>query len=277
METTNTTKKIPSKFEIAACLLVSSLVLISCKATQSTTARVRADDAALNPKGIGLALSENTGSTLSIGIDNKTSGQITLCEAKTRIDNCGQATAVALASKPPVSDRLIFEAVITPETNGVFFAIAIDGKVALRFKLGDKTTPSPTPTPTPSTPPTDPNGPNQHPGDITGLTANEIRVMDLINQYRRSLGMQNCALDATMNDYAKQNSLIQERRKNSGHYTSTPTNGEIAFYGPVTPEETVQGWKDSKGHDEIMRTREYQTCGVSGGTNGNSWTVTFLL
>ncbi len=118
-----------------------TLIFVSC-GTKPAQTRLRADDdQKLNPQGLGVFLSEAQLPLLQIGLANTTSGQITACQSKTRIENCTQASSVALTSKPAVSDRLIFEssAAIDPEKNGNFFAVSIEGKIALRFKLNTKT------------------------------------------------------------------------------------------------------------------------------------------
>lgn len=130
----------------AAQFLGAMIIFVSCKADPSQT-RLRTDDndQKLNPQGFGIALSDDQLALLQIGIAKTTVGQITACQGKTRIEICTQASPLAITSKPPVSDRLIFESstAIDPEKNGVFFAVAVEGKIALRFKLNSKTSTDP--------------------------------------------------------------------------------------------------------------------------------------
>lgn len=255
--------------KIIGFLTLSAGVLVSaCKNTKapSSSSRLRVDDVQKNPLAIGVKLDSgaptdaNSSPILRVGIPKTSTGSVVICESKTQIKSCSNnATILTMVTPQDTADRQIWssQSAIAPDTNGEYFAVEIAGKLALGFHLFNPKNPTPS-----------------DKGDIAGLTAKEIEVIDMINQYHKDYKLAPCKITAELNGFAKDNSRLQDNKRASGHYTSHPFNGEIAYYGPVTAEEAFVGWRASPGHDNLMKTG-FKKCGVSAGSSGRSWTVSF--
>ena len=261
-----------SKGSLSLVVIFGCALASACNRTTTTTKRsssLRSDDTQKNPLAIGLKLDGETSPLLRVGIPKASTGAVVLCESKTQITICDNSTTIlAATSTQSAPDRTVWstQAAVAPEANGVYFAVQLSGKIVLGFHLIDLQKPAPSPTP-------QPNNSDKHPGDVTGLVAKELEVIDLINQYHKENGHGPCTLTAELNGFALDNSRLQEQQQYSGHFAGHGV-AEIAFYGPTTANDTFVGWQHSAGHDAIMRDG-YTKCGVSAGTNGNSWTVSF--
>lgn len=123
---------------IFALLATLGMVATSCLPRTSSRLRDGANPN-LNPKDLGISLAKDGAVVMQIGLPRTLTGTLSVCQAKDRMADCSKALSVSVAAKTPTSERNIYETnPLDIEKNGSFFAVALGGSIALRFKLIDK-------------------------------------------------------------------------------------------------------------------------------------------
>lgn len=170
----------------------------------------------------------------------------------------------------------IFETqdIIDTDTNGQYFLVMSDNTILTSFKLVVTIIKNNKNNYNNNNNHNNINTPSNSNNNYYGLNSEEYKCVQLINQYRKSRGLNELIIDPKINNAAKKNSLLQEKAKYSGHFTPGDY-AEIAFYGPTTAERAVRGWKASPGHNALMLGSRFKKMGISAGSYGNSWTVNF--
>jgi len=104
-----------------------------------------------------------------------------------------------------------------------------------------------------------------------GHNSQEMKAIQLINNICVNRGHQKMIPDAELRRRALENSDLQAGFGGSGHYTGYG-NPEIAYFGPTTPESTVNGWVASGSHNALLCAGSRIGVGLVG---GNSWTAVY--
>jgi len=140
----------------------------------------------------------------------------------------------------------------------------------------------------------DPNTPDADPAvqpdaspDYLMLTGEEQALFDTINAERVERGLGTVALRADLNCAAKRHSNDVGTTQTCSHTGSDGSDpgtrvadcggagwtGEILACGQTTPQQAVDGWIGSPGHNAIMFTPGQRFIGV--GMHNNFWTAIF--
>ncbi len=126
------------------------------------------------------------------------------------------------------------------------------------------------------------------------MTANELRIVDLLNAERANLGLRALAVDAKLSQVARLKSEDMRDKRYFAHQSPTygspfemmrqfgityRTAGENIAAGQRTPGEAMRGWMNSSGHRANILNSSFTHIGVGhavGGIYGNYWTQMFV-
>jgi uncharacterized protein YkwD len=132
--------------------------------------------------------------------------------------------------------------------------------------------------------------------DVSGLDAEELAFLGLINDYRvanglgalahhRRLGAAAAfhAQDMATNNYTGHVSLsgvTPEQNIRQHGYTNYSALAENTFWGLATANEALEWWKNSPGHNPTMLSSHFNEIGIGRAYNASSskgwyWTTTF--
>ena len=100
--------------------------------------------------------------------------------------------------------------------------------------------------------------------------ASAARVIELLNEYRVSQGIAPLQVDNTLMEAAKvrgyETTYLFDHVRPNGEMCWTVSEaifGENIAAGYTSPEDVMEGWKNSQGHNENMLDTDYNTIGVS--------------
>ena len=141
-----------------------------------------------------------------------------------------------------------------------------------------------------------------HAGATASYSAEEMRVLELINEYREANGSVPLLLSDSLSDAGTKHNLDMGRYGFTGHTTkysdyfpvgSSPwdrmricgyayntSRGEVLGYGFASAEAVVQAWQQSPGHNTVLLGSVYRVAGVSldevpGSPYRYYWTIDF--
>lgn len=156
------------------------------------------------------------------------------------------------------------------------------------------TQPVPTPPAPPPSEPTPSVPPAPSPGPSGSMTANELKIVELVNAERAKLGLRALAVDTKLSQVARLKSEDMRDKRYFAHQSPTygspfdmmrqfgityRTAGENIAAGQRTPEEAMRGWMNSSGHRANILNSSFTHIGIGhavGGSYGNYWTQMFV-
>jgi uncharacterized YkwD family protein len=172
---------------------------------------------------------------------------------------------------------------------------------APKAPVPEKPTPSvpkaPTPAPAPEAPKTPvpaPEQPEPAPidnGNSKAILAYEAKVIELVNDIRKSNGLSTFATNVDLCQVARYKSQDMVDKNYFSHTSPTygspfdmmkqfgisyRTAGENIAYGYRTPESVVEGWMNSEGHRKNILNPSFTQIGVGYVSDGHYWTQMFI-
>jgi uncharacterized YkwD family protein len=154
-----------------------------------------------------------------------------------------------------------------------------------------------TPTPAPEAPKTPvpaPEQPEPAPidnGNSKAILAYEAKVIELVNDIRKSNGLSTFATNVDLCQVARYKSQDMVDKNYFSHTSPTygspfdmmkqfgisyRTAGENIAYGYRTPESVVEGWMNSEGHRKNILNPSFTQIGVGYVSDGHYWTQMFI-
>lgn len=139
---------------------------------------------------------------------------------------------------------------------------------------------------TPSVPVQDNNSNN-----ITGVSAYEQKVVELVNEVRVQNGLSPLTLDPQLSEVARKKSQDMKDKNYFSHTSPTygspfdmmkqfgisyKTAGENIAMGQQTPETVMNAWMNSEGHRANILNGSFTQIGVGYVADGNYWTQMFI-
>jgi uncharacterized YkwD family protein len=263
------------------------------QARQQAGVQPLANTAGLNQVALDLL---TTRTSVSQALRNQGISYRSACTLRVNSGNVNLVVRALTGSCAPQALQPQYSQVGVAIRNNVTVVVLINGVVSGQQPPPTQPTPPPTqPTPPPPAEPTPPPptqpAPTPNPGS---MTANELKIVDLVNAERAKLGLRALAVDAKLSQVARLKSEDMRDNRYFAHQSPTygspfemmrqfgityRTAGENIAAGQRTPEEAMRGWMNSSGHRANILNSSFTHIGVGhavGGSYGNYWTQMFI-
>ncbi|MEW6541668.1 MAG: CAP domain-containing protein [Bacillota bacterium] len=255
------------------------------QARQQAGVQPLANTAGLNQVALDLL---TTRTSVSQALRNQGISYRSACTLRVNSGNVNLVVRALTGSCAPQALQPQYSQVGVAIRNNVTVVVLINGVVSGQQPPPTQPTPPPAePTPPPPTQP----APTPNPGS---MTANELKIVDLVNAERAKLGLRALAVDAKLSQVARLKSEDMRDNRYFAHQSPTygspfemmrqfgityRTAGENIAAGQRTPEEAMRGWMNSSGHRANILNSSFTHIGVGhavGGSYTNYWTQMFI-
>lgn len=269
------------------------------QARQQAGVQRLANTAGLNQVALDLL---TTRTSVSQALRNQGISYRSACTLRVNSGNVNLVVRALTGSCAPQALQPQYNQVGVAIRNNVTVVVLINGVVSgQQPPPAEPTLPPPAqPTPPPAQPTPPPAQPTPPPAEPTpppnpgSMTANELKVVDLVNAERARLGLRALAVDAKLSQVARLKSEDMRDKRYFAHQSPTygspfemmrqfgityRTAGENIAAGQRTPEEAMRGWMNSSGHRANILNSSFTHIGVGhavGGSYGNYWTQMFI-